>query len=153
MKLHRRRAVSELLATLMMMGVTLSAGGYVAAAALNQFNLAQNSESLAVAVQEAAAGKLVSLIYTSVTPSQACPIYGGFHEGMVLTLALYDYGTTSYSPAEVFVNGTLYSGGGYGVVPSDSEATFTLTLSSCVHPSGQTIFLVDSYGDEVQIAT
>ena len=58
------------------------------------------------------------------------------------------------NPTEIFVNGTLqYSGTGFGTIAPASMTTYTLTLSSCAHPTGQTILLVDAYGDEVQFGT
>jgi flagellin-like protein len=150
MWLKCRRGVSELLATLMMIGVTLSFGGYITYAAIGQFNLAQNSASLAAAVQQQSAGKLISLVYSAVTQSGSCPVYGGYNEGS-LTLELYNYGTVSFTPSEAFINGTLYSGA--GSIAASSMGAFSFASPSCVHPSGQTILLVDSYGDEVQIGT
>ena len=135
---------------MMMIGVTLSVGGYVTAAAINQFNLAQNAASLAALVQQQSAGKLISLVYSTVTPSGSCPAYVGYSEG-ILTLELYNYGTFTFTPSEAFDNGTLYSG--TGSVAANSMAAFTFTLPSCVHPSGQTILLVDSYGNEMQFGT
>ena len=150
MKFQRRRAVSELLATMMMIGVTLSVGGYVTVAAINQFNLAENAASLAALVQQQSAGKMISLVYSTVAPSGSCPAYGGSSEG-TLTLQLYNYGTAAFTPTEAFDNGTLYSG--TGSLAPGSMAAFTFTSPSCVHPSGQTILLVDSYGSEIQFGT
>jgi FlaG/FlaF family flagellin (archaellin) len=149
-KFQRRRAVSELLATMMMIGVTLSVGGYITMAAINQFNLAENAASLAALVQQQSAGKLVSLVYSTVTPSGTCPAYGGHSEG-TLTLELYNYGTTTFAPSEAFDNGTLYAG--TGSIAAGSMGAFAFASPPCVHASGQTILLVDSYGNEIQFGT
>lgn len=150
MKFRKRRAVSELLATMMMIGVTLSLGGYVTVAAINQFGLAQSTDSAAAMVQQQSAGKLVSLVYATVTPSGSCPTYEGESEG-TLALELYNYGTATFTPAEAFLNGTLYPGSG-GVAPG-SIGAFTFSSPPCVHPSGQTVLLADAYGTEVQLGT
>jgi len=138
---------------MLLIGVTLSFGSVVAVDAVNQFNLSTNSASLAAAVQEVSAGKLVSLVYGSVSPSRSCPLYQGYNEGTTYTMALYDYGSANFSTVELFVNGTLYSGGGYGTISAGSIASYTLTLPWCAHPSGQTFLLLDANGDGVQVGT
>jgi hypothetical protein len=156
MRFKRRPGVSELYAALMMVGVTLSFGSFVATAAINQFNLSTYSGSLAAQVQEASAGKQISLIYFTITAgSGSCTgTYKGVTEGKAATLALYNYGTVGMNPVEVFVNGTLlYSGTGFGNIAPASMTVYSLTLGSCAHPTGQTILLVDAYGDEVQFGT
>jgi hypothetical protein len=138
---------------MLMIGVTLVFGGFITATAVSQFGLASLSASLGAGAQEASAGKLVTLVYGAATPSGSCPIRGGVNEGTTYVVALFNYGTTSFTPSEVFVNNTLYTGGGYGTVSAGSLATFTLTVSSCAHSSGQTLLFADSQGDEVQVAT
>ncbi len=155
-KTRRRRAVSELYASVLMIGVTLAFGSFVAAAALNQFNLSTYAGSLAAGAQEASAGKQVSLVYGTVpTPgSGGCTTaYKGVTEGTGYTLVLYDYGSVSFTPTKLFVNGSLYSGSLGMTVPVGGMGIFTLTLPSCVHPSGQTFLFVDLNGDEVQVGT
>ena len=143
-----------------MIGVTLSVGGFITASALNQFNLAQNSASLAASVQQASAGKLVSLVYDAVAQgSGGCTaVYGGYTEGTSITVALYNYGTVAFTPSAVFGNSTLIPSSGWSGTPSNSMApgsmtTFTAALTSCAHQSGQTLLFVDSFGDEVQVGT
>ena len=138
---------------MLMIGVTLVFGGFVTAAAVSQFGLVSSSASLGASAQEASAGKLVTLVYGAATPSGSCPLRGGVNEGMSFQVALFNYGTTNFTPSEVFVNGSLYTGGGYGTVSAGGLATFTLTLSSCAHSSGQTLLFADTQGDEVQVAT
>ena len=135
---------------MMMIGVTLSLGGYVTFAAINQFSLAQTAASLAALVQEQSAGKLISLVYSTVAPSGTCPVYAGYNEG-TLTLELYNYGSVAFTPSEAFDNGTLASGSGN--IAANSVGAFTFTSPPCVHAPGQTILLVDSYGNEIQTGT
>ena len=145
---------------MMMIGVTLSVGGFVTVDAINQFSLAQDSASTAALVQQASAGKLVSLVYDAVTQgSGGCTApYEGYTEGVTLTVALYNYGTVVFTPSEVFDNATLVPSSNWGGAPSSSVTpggmtTFTMALASCSHPSGQTLLLVDSYGDDIQLGT
>jgi len=133
-----------------MVAATLGFGSYVTTAALNQYSLTQNAATLATILQNQASGKLVSLVYSSVNPNVSCPTYGGLREG-ALVLELYNYGTLAFTPTMAFINGTLYAGS--GTVSSGQDAAFTFTTPACVHPSGQTVLLVDAYGIEVQIAT
>jgi len=149
-KFQKRRAVSELLATMTMIGVTLSLGGYVTVAAINQLGLAQGSASAAAMVQQQSSEKLVSLVYATVAPSGGCPTYDGSSEG-TLVLELYDFGTVAFGPAEAFINGTLYAG--TGTIPPGSIGAFAFSSPSCVHASGQTIVMVDPYGVEIQLGT
>jgi hypothetical protein len=136
--------------------VTLSFGSFVTAAAINQFNLSTYSGSLAASVQQASADKQVSYIYFAVAPGtgSCTAVYQGVTEGKTSNLALYNYGSAGMNPTEIFVNGTLqYSGTGFGNIAPGGMTTYTLTLSSCAHPTGQTVLLVDAYGDEVQFGT
>jgi hypothetical protein len=152
----RRSAVSELFASLLMVGVTLAFGSVVTATSVNQFSTTGNSYSLGVSVQESSAGKQVSLIYGTVPVpgSGGCATtYRGYTEGTAYSVALYYYGSVPFTPAEIFDNGTLLSGGPYGTIAAGSMATYNLTLPSCAHPSGQVLLLVDANGDEVQVET
>lgn len=158
MRDRRRPAVSELYASLLMIGVTVSFGSFVAVSAVNQFNLSGYSGSLAASVQQGSAGKRISFIYFTDAPGSGSPsctaVYHGIMEGKTSTLALYNYGSAGMNPTEIFVNDTLqYSGTGFGTISPAGMTTYTLTLTSCAHPTGQTILLVDSSGDEVQFGT
>jgi flagellin-like protein len=148
----RRRGVSELYASLLMVGVTLSLGGAVVVAASSQFGLAANSASLGASLQQSSAGVQVSLVYAAVFPSGSCPTYQGVKEGTSLTVALYNYGAADFAPAELVVNSTAYQGG-YGTLALGSLGAYTITLGACAHSSGQTVLAVDSLGDEVQFGT
>lgn len=153
MRLSKRHGVSELYASLMMIGVTLSFGSVATIAAVNQFGLSSNSASLNILVQEASAGKQISLVYGTVPyPGTAgCPPYHGYTEGMSYALALYNFGSVAFAPIEVFVNGSLLAGGPYSTLSAGSMTILTLTLGSCAHPAGQIFLLVDASGDEVQV--
>ncbi len=136
-----------------MVGVTLSFGSAITVIAINQFNLSNYAALLTAGAQQLSAGKLLSIVYGTVTQSGSCPMYRGYNEGTAYTLAMYNYGTVSFTPIEVFVNSTLVSGSSYSSISAGGMTTYTLTLASCAHPSSQTFLLVDAYGDEVQVGT
>jgi hypothetical protein len=119
-KAQGKRGISELYASMLMVGVTLSFGGVIAIAAISQFNLSTYSGSLAAAGQQASLSKQISLVYGTVpTPgSGGCTTsYKGFTEGTGYTLALYNFGSVGFTHSEVFDNGTLL-GGSYGSMPA-----------------------------------
>ena len=149
---HRRprSGVSELYASMLMVGVTLSVGGLVSVAAMGQFGLAADSASLGATLEQSSAGVQLGLVYTSVLSSSTCPTYGGYTAGTSLTQALYDYGTSDYTPVTIVVNSTAYSGN-YATMGAGSLAAYTITLTSCAHPPGQTIVAFDSSGNEVDV--
>jgi hypothetical protein len=132
-----------------MVGVTLTVGGLVASSALGQFAMANDSASLGAATQEASAGIQIGLVYLATTTSRLCPVYGGYHEGTTIEIAVYNYGGTAFIPEEIILNGTLYAGK-YTPLSPGSLGTYAITMSTCSHFSGQTVILVDSAGDEVQ---
>jgi hypothetical protein len=147
--------VSELYATLLLMGVTLSFGGLVATSALQQISLQSGASSAAASSQAAAAGKDLALAFGTVPApgSGGCrQSYAGFLEGTGYTLALFNYGSRAFAPAEVFDNGTLLAGGPYGAALPGRLTTYSLTLG-CSHPSGQEFLLVDASGAVEQIGT
>ncbi len=144
--------MSELYASMLMIGVTLSVGSFVAYAAVSQAGAASGSASLGAALAQSSAGTQLSLVYAAVTPSASCPTYAGYHEGTSLSLSLYDYGTASFSPAAIMVNSTVYPGS-YATISAGDLATYTIPLATCAHSSGLTIFAVDPSGGEVQVGT
>ena len=144
-----RKGVSELYASMLMVGVTLSLGSVVLAAALGAFNQSAGAESMGTSLQESASGVQVSLVYAAVAPSGSCPAYGGAREGTSLSLALFDYGTVGFAPTELTVNSTVYQGSFPAVSPG-AMRLYTITLGTCAHHSGQSIGAVDAEGDEVQ---
>lgn len=148
----RRRGVSELYAAVLMIGVTLSLGSIVVAAATSQFGLASDSASLGATLRQEAADTQLGVIYDAVQPSGSCPMFGGYPEGSTLTLAVYDYGSLGFTPAGFVVNSTVYAGS-FGEVAPGTLAIYTLSLAGCAHPSGQTVLAFDSSGDEVQFGT
>ncbi|MCL5672576.1 MAG: hypothetical protein JRN13_03120 [Nitrososphaerota archaeon] len=135
-----------------MIGVTLSLGSMVVAAATSQFGLASGSASVGASLRESSAGTQVALVYSTVSPSSACPAYQGIQEGPNLTLALYDYGSAAFTPAGFVVNSTLISGG-FPPLDPGSLVAFHITLGGCAHPSGQTVVAFDAAGGEVQVET
>ena len=150
-----RPGISELYAAVLMVGVTISFGGFVAASAIAHFGSASQSSALASSLQDQSVGKQVSLVYGTVPNpgSGGCrTLYGGFAEGTGYVLVLFNFGTTAFTPAQILLNGTLLSGGPYAALPPGQMAAYSLTLS-CAHPSGQTFFLIDSVGDVVQVGT
>lgn len=151
-RLGIRTAVSELYASLLMIGVTLSFGSVVTSAAVSQLNSTAGSSSLAASLQEASAGKQIALVYATVGSTGGCQSYRGATEGTSLTVALFDYGTTPFTPSEIVNNSTVYAGN-YPTLGAGSLASYTVALGSCAHPSGQNLLAVDASGDEVQVGT
>jgi hypothetical protein len=137
---------------MLMIGVTLSVGGLVAAAALSQNTLAANSATLGGSVQQSSAGLHLGLAYAAVASSSQCPTYEGLREGTSLAVSLYNYGTTSFTPTEVVVNSTAYTGS-FATISPGGLGTYTIALSSCSHSTGQAIVVLDSAGDEVQFGS
>lgn len=150
--LFRRRGVSELYASVLMIGVTLSVGSLVTYTAMSQSGLAAGSASLGGALQQSEAGTQLALSYVAVVPSGSCPVYRGFNEGTSLTVALYNYGTGSFTPYEFVVNSTVYQGS-YSVLSPGNIATYTVTALGCLHGSGLAILALDVSGGEAQFAS
>ena len=148
--LRRKTAVSELYASMLMIGVTLATGGLVASAAIGQFGLADSSAPVGAGVLQSSADAKIALIYLVATPSGSCPVFGGYREGTSLTLEVYNYGAATFDPALVAVNSTVLSGP-FSPIPSGTLGTLTLFLGGCAHPSGQTILVEDIQGDAVQL--
>jgi len=146
------RGISELYAAMLMIGVTLSLGSFVTFAALGQFGLAASSASLGANLDQSSAQTQLGLVYAAVASSTSCPSFGGVHEGVSLTLALYNYGTTSFTPSELLVNATSYFGS-YASTSPGSLGLYTLTLASCAHSSGQSVVAADSAGDVLQVVS
>lgn len=143
--------MSELYASMLMIGVTLALGGVVVAAALGSAGQADRSASLGASVQQQGDGVQLSLAYAAVLSSGSCPSYQGAGEGDALSVSVFDYGTAGFTPSELVVNSTTFSGGFQPVSPGALQ-TYTVALGSCAHAAGLTIFLADSRGDEFQFA-
>jgi len=137
---------------MLMIGVTLAVGAAVVFAATNQFSLATGAEAAGSSLQLSSSGAQVALVFASVSPSGSCPLYLGENEGTTLVLALYNYGTTRFAPAEVVVNSTVYAGG-YSVVFPGEMVTYALALGSCSHASGLAILMADPGGDVAQFGS
>lgn len=156
------RAVSELYASVLMIGITLSFGSIVASVAVGQFQSSTEGASQAVFAQQASVGKQITLVYgTVVQGSGGCtatyigPDGAAYLEGKSYVLVLYDYGSASFAPAEVFDNGTLLPSGGYSTILAHGSGPVSnsLALTACARPSGQTFLLVDVSGDELTVET
>ena len=144
-----RRGVSELFASVLMIGVTLSLGSLVAAAALGQFGLASGSASLGASIDQASSGVGLSLVYVAVSPATGCPYYQGYQEGTSATVSVYNYGSTAFAPISIVVNSTSYTAN-YQALGQGSLVAYPLTLATCAHASGLTLYMADSSGDGAQ---
>ena len=133
-----------------MVGVTLSLGSIVTAAAVGAFGQTEGAASMGASLQESAFGVRLSLAYATVAPSGACQVYRGTGEGTTITLALYNYGALGFTPVELAVNSTVYSGA-FQVDRPGALALYSVSLASCAHASGQTVVALDGEGDEVQL--
>jgi hypothetical protein len=144
--------VSELYAALLLMGVTLSVGSVVVAAATTQFGLAGGSASLGASLRAGAAETQLSLIYAAVQPSGSCPSYRGVQEGTSLTVALYDFGAAGFTPSGFVVNSTGY-GGAFAETGPGEMGQYTVALGVCAHQPGLKILVYDAAGDVAEFGT
>jgi hypothetical protein len=144
--------VSELYASVLMVGVTISLGSVLVAAALGSIGQAEGAASLGASLQQSASGRELSLTYDMVEPSGSCPRYMGATEGTTMTLALFDYGADAFAPVEIIVNSTIHQGN-FSALSPGTMGQYTVALGSCAHAAGQTITLVDALGDEAQVAS
>jgi len=149
-----RRGVSELYASLLMLGVTLSFGTVVAGLALSQFGVSSSSAAAGASQQAHRYGTQVSFLYATVSQPGSCPVYRGAPEGSTVAFEVYDYGSQPYTPAEASVNRTLYFTT-LGTVSGGAMGSFTLPLhpGTCTHQTGLAVMLEDSNGDEVEFVT
>ena len=147
-----RGGVSELYASVMMVGVTLAVGGLVATSALGQFVLANDAASINATTLENSASIQLGLVYFEVASSTSCPIYGGYHEGTMVEVAIYDYGVAPFTPSQIILNGTVYAGNYASLLPG-SLGTYAFTTETCLHSAGQTVVVVDSVGGEAQFGS
>ena len=148
---HRRSGISELYASMLMVGVTLVLGGLVTSSAIGQFSFAGSSASLVGAVG-ANPGSEIGLVYFVAVPSGSCPADQGYREGTSVNMAFYDYGDSVFAPVEIALNGSVYAGSYVPIGPGGMGA-YSLNLASCARSPGETVTLVDRQGDEVQFAT
>ena len=128
-----------------MVGVTVSLGSVLVAAALGSVGQTQDASSVAASLRESASGKELSLVYASTPSSATCPA----NEGTALAFALFDYGSSGFAPVEFAINSTIYPGG-YPAVSPGGMAQYAVVVGSCIHAAGQTVMAVDSQGDEAQ---
>jgi hypothetical protein len=144
--------VSELYASVLMVGVTISLGSVLVAAALGTIGQAEGATSLGESLQQSASGRELSLTFVTVASSGTCPSYMGADEGTTMTVALFDYGADSFAPVEIIVNATIYPGS-YTALSPGTMSQYAVPLEGCAHSTGQTITVVDAQGGEVQVAT
>lgn len=140
---------------LLMMSLTLTFGTTLTGLALGQFGAVSNSGSVGASIDQQSSGTQIAYLFDTVSSQAGCPLYGGAPEGTVLSLTIFDYGSAKFTPTQLVVNSTLYFGSFPASLPG-AMSTLSLTLTpsgSCAHPSGQTVLLVDTNGDEVQFAT
>ncbi len=135
-----------------MIGITLSFGGLVTVAAVGEYTASAGSASLGSALQVSSSGVQVSFVYAFTASPGSCPTYDGAPEGTSLTVAIYDYGTSSFAPVLLADNSTLFTGNFAQLSPGTLQ-TYTLSESVCVHASGQTVALAGSTGKEVEVGT
>jgi hypothetical protein len=147
---QRRKGVSELYASMLMIGVTLSVGSMVAAAAVGQFSQATNAAAMGASIHESAIGMQLNLVYAAAAPTGSCPSYQGYKEGTSLTVSLFNYGDADFAPAVFFVNSTAYAGT-YAPLAAGTMGTYVISLVACAHYSGLTVLALDSAGDGVQV--
>jgi len=145
----QRGGISELYASVLMVGVTLTVGGLVASSALGQFATANDAASLSAMTQEASVRVQVALVYLMAASSGSCPLYGGHNEGTTIEIAVYNFGGAPFAPTEIVINGTPYAGE-YAPLAQGMLGTYTLNTTTCSHSSGQTVLVADSTGNEVQ---
>ena len=145
------RGISELYASVLMVGVTLALGGLVTSSALGEFGLANDSASLGAA-QHVPAMTQVGLVYFVVAPSGSCPESGMYREGTSVSMAFYNYGEVPFAPAEIAVNGSVHPGR-YPPMAPGSMGTYALDTGACSRSWGETVTLIDPQGNELQFAT
>jgi len=144
--------VSELYASLLMIGVTLSVGSVVIFSVMNQFGLVANADAAEAYLQNSAPGTRVALVYLAVASSKACPTYQGSYEGTSLAVSLYNFGTSDFHPAELVVNATVFAGNFETLTPG-SMSVYTIDVGSCTHSSGQSVIALDALGDEILVGS
>lgn len=144
--------MSELYASMLMIGVTLSLGSLVAAAALGQFTQAAGESSLGASIGVHSAGTLVSLLYVTVPSSPSCPSYGGVGEGTTIYVFVFDYGSQGFAPSLLIVNSSVFPGR-YPELHPGSMGVFTVPLGVCAHASGEAVVLADTAGEVFQFAS
>jgi len=154
---HQGRAgVSELYASLLMLGVTISLGSVVTGLVANQFNLTATTAAAGAAGDENSAGIQLSYVFAVTSSTEGCPTYGGVPGGTVLEVTIYDYGSTGFTPTTVVVNGTVYYSQAFPTVPAGGMTTYRLALApggTCAHPWGQTMLMADGGGNVFQFET
>jgi len=145
----RRKGISEITSTLLMTAAVISLGGTVTYQVLGQIGLAQNSAFLGIQESQRSVGELVSLVYASINPSSQ------------LVVEVYNYGTSALTPQTVYVDSGIVV---YTMRDASTGATVTsiapaervdiiVSSPSFSSATGHSVFLVDVYGNAVQLST
>lgn len=139
-----------------MLGATISLGSVATGLVANEFGLATSTSLAGTSVSESSAGIQIAYVFASVSSTSGCSSYGRVTGGSVLSVTVFDYGSTGFRPTAIAVNGTAYFWGTFPKVAPGAMATYHLTLTppgSCAHPWGQTVVMFDSMGDDFQFET
>ena len=131
-----------------MIGVTLSVGSAVVSSAMSQFGAIAFDDSVGASLQRSSLGTQVGLVYAVVASSGGCPAYQGNNEGTGLSVALYNFGSSSFRPALFVVNSTAFAGT-YAALGPRAMSVYAIGLGFCAHSGGQTVIAVDNQGDEL----
>lgn len=139
-----------------MLGATITLGSVATGLVANQFGLAASTSQTGAVVGAQSAGVQVAYVYATVTSSSGCPDFGTVPGGSVLSVTVFDYGTSAFRPALMVVNGTPYFSTSFPTMNPGGMGSYEVTLTpagSCAHPWGQTVVLSDAGGVEVQFET
>src|SRR5579863_3045031 len=150
-----KRGVSELYATLLMLGVTMAFGGSVTGLAVAQFGQSSSSVAMSSSNQADSAQRQLSLINAVTSQPGTCPSYRGTAEGTSLGFAVFDYGSSSFAPTSFAINGSIYAGT-YSTLAPGGMIVYNVALlphGSCAHATGQTLLMLDASGDEFQFVS
>jgi hypothetical protein len=148
--------VSELYASLLMLGVTISLGSVATGLMTNQFGLTTSTAAAGAAGDENSAGIQLSFVFAVTSSPAGCTTYRGVPGGTVLDVTVFDYGSSGFQPTTIVVNGTIYYSSAYPTVLPGGMATYRLPFSpagTCAHSWGQTVLMTDAGGDIFQFET
>ena len=130
-------------------------GGSVTGLAMAQLGQSSSSVAMSTSNQSDSVQRQLSLINALTSQTGTCPTYRGASEGTSLGFAVFDYGSSSFSPTTLAVNGTLYAGSYATLSPGSLTVYFVALLphGSCAHATGQTLMMLDASGDEFQFVS
>jgi len=139
-----------------MLGITISMGSVVTGLLANQFGLTTTTAGAGATSDENSAGIQLSFVFATASSTGGCPAYRGASGGTVLEFAVFDYGSSGFSPTTVVINGTVYYSPAFPPIPPGAMMTYRLTLDpagTCAHSWGQTVLMIDAGGDAFQFET